>query len=166
MPWRMGSVLLLGLALCSFEVIVNAEDKKDEKSKEKEVAYPELPKGAGEIDKDAPKTFTKTDSGLKYRILRKGKGAKPKKTDTIEVNYHGWLDNKKVFDSSYKRGQSISFPLNGVIKGWTEGMQLVETGGMVELEIPSELGYGKRGAGGDIPPDATLHFLVELIEIK
>ena len=84
----------------------------------------------------------------------------------MEVNYHGWLDGGKVFDSSYQRGESIEFPLNGVIPGWTEGMQLVGEEGMIELEIPSNLGYGARGAGGVIPPNATLHFLVELIDVK
>jgi FKBP-type peptidyl-prolyl cis-trans isomerase len=130
-----------------------------------EVALPAMPAGAGAADKDAPKTFTTTQSGLKYRILRKGTGANPKATDKVEVNYHGWLDDGKVFDSSYKRNQSISFGLDQVIKGWTEGMQLVGKGGMIELEIPSDLGYGDNGAG-PIPPKATLHFLVELIDIK
>lgn len=120
----------------------------------------------GPEDEDAPKEFTKTESGLKYRILRKTDGKKPKASDKVTVHYRGWLDNKKVFDSSYKRGEPITFPLNRVIKGWTEGMQLVGEGGMIELEIPSKLGYGKRGAGNVIPADATLHFLVELIEIK
>jgi FKBP-type peptidyl-prolyl cis-trans isomerase FkpA len=151
--------VLLGLALVLVGGWTMAEDKK-------EVAYPELPKGAGKIDADAPKTFTETKSGLKYRVLRKGGDKLPKASSSVEVNYHGWLDNGKVFDSSYKRGESISFPLNGVIKGWTEGMQLVGEGGMIELVIPSELGYGARGAGGDIPPNATLHFLVELIKVK
>lgn len=125
----------------------------------------------GPKDPDAPKKFTKTISGLKYRILRKGKGERPKATDTVTVHYKGWLyedplDQETEFDSSYKRGKPISFPLNRVIKGWTEGMQLVREGGMIELEIPSKLGYGSQGAGDVIPPDATLHFLVELIEIK
>jgi FKBP-type peptidyl-prolyl cis-trans isomerase len=84
----------------------------------------------------------------------------------VEVNYHGWLDNGKVFDSSYNRGESISFPLSGVIKGWTEGMQLVGEGGMIELEIPANLAYGDRGAGADVPPKATLHFLVELLKVQ
>ncbi len=134
--------------------------------KAEDVAFPELPKGAGEMDKDAPKTFTTTASGLKYRILRKGTGAMPKATDKVNVNYHGWLDNKTVFDSSYTRGQAISFGLNQVIKGWTEGMQLVGTGGMIELEIPANLGYGARGAGAAIPPNATIHFLVELNKVE
>jgi FKBP-type peptidyl-prolyl cis-trans isomerase FkpA len=130
------------------------------------VAFPELPKGAGKIDNDAAKTFTTTDSGLNYRILRAGDGAKPTARQSVEVHYHGWLDNKNVFDSSYKRGESISFPLNRVIAGWTEGMQLVGKGGMIELEIPPKLGYGAQGAGAAVPPNATLHFLVELIEVK
>ena len=131
-----------------------------------DVPHPELPKGAGAMDADAPKAFMATPSGLKYRILRKGTGANPKASNTVKVNYHGWLDGGKVFDSSYSRGEAIEFPLNAVIPGWTEGMQLVGNGGMIELLIPSNLGYGKRGAGGVIPPDATLHFLVELIEVK
>lgn len=131
-----------------------------------EVALPAMPAGAGAVDKDAPKTFEKTASGLKYRVLRKGAGAAPKATNSVEVNYHGWLDNGKVFDSSYRRNQSISFGLNQVIKGWTEGMQLVGKGGMIELEIPPDLAYGDRGAGADVPPKATLHFLVELIDVK
>lgn len=125
----------------------------------------------GKIDKDAPKKFTKTKSGLKYRILRKAKGPKPKATDRVTVHYRGWLpvangEKPKYFDSSYKRDVPATFPLNRVIKGWTEGLQLVNTGGMIELEIPPELGYGARGAGNVIPPNATLRFVVELIEIK
>lgn len=135
-------------------------------SESKDVPFPELPKGAGRIDKDAAKTFTETKSGLKYRILREGAGAAPKATNSVRVHYHGWLDNGKVFDSSYRRNEDISFGLNQVIKGWTEGMQLVGAGGMIELQIPSDLGYGNRGAPPDIPPKATLHFLVELIEVK
>jgi FKBP-type peptidyl-prolyl cis-trans isomerase len=132
-----------------------------------EVAHPKLPAGAGLIDADAPKTFTKTASGLQYRVLRKGKGANPKASDTVKVNYHGWLDNGTTFDSSYERKEPISFPLNGVIRGWTEGMQLVGEGGMIELVIPSDLGYGDHGTpGGPIPPKATLHFLVELIDVR
>lgn len=113
----------------------------------KEVAFPKLPDGAGKIDEKAATAFTTTESGLKYRILREGTGNKPTARQTVEVNYHGWLDNESVFDSSYKRGESISFPLNRVIAGWTEGMQLVGKSGMIELEIPPKLGYGAQGAG-------------------
>ena len=129
------------------------------------VPFPELPKGAGKIDADAAPTLTSTKSGLKYRILRRGAGKAPRATASVEVNYHGWLANGKVFDSSYQRKESISFPLNRVIAGWTEGMQLVGEGGMIELEIPSALGYGDRGAPPDIPPKTSLHFLVELIAV-
>ena len=135
-------------------------------SESKDVPFPELPKGAGKIDKAAVTEFTETKSGLRFRILRQGTGAAPKATNTVRVHYHGWLDNGKVFDSSYRRNEDISFGLNQVIKGWTEGMQLVGAGGMIELQIPSDLGYGNRGAPPDIPPKATLHFLVELIEVK
>ena len=131
-----------------------------------DVPHPTLPKGAGTLDADAPKTFSTTPSGLQYRVLRKGTGANPKATSKVKVHYHGWLDNGKVFDSSYQRGESIDFPLNQVIPGWTEGMQLVGEGGMIELTIPSKLGYGTRGAPPVIPPDATLHFLVELIDVR
>jgi FKBP-type peptidyl-prolyl cis-trans isomerase len=132
-----------------------------------DVPHPALPAGAGKLDADAPKAFTKTASGLQYRVLRKGAGANPKVSNTVKVNYHGWLDSGKVFDSSYERREPIEFGLNQVIPGWTEGMQLVGTGGMIELVIPSDLGYGPRGTpGGPIPPNATLHFLVELIDVK
>lgn len=120
----------------------------------------------GAVDKDAPEQFTKTDSGLKYRIRRKSDGEKPKRTSNVTVHYKGWLDDGKEFDSSYKRNDPATFPLNQVIKGWTEGVQLVGKGGMIELEIPAELGYGAAGAPGAIPPNSRLHFLVELIDIQ
>ena len=151
----LATILVLVLSLFTPEFLMAAD-----------VPHPALPEGAGPIDGDAPPAVTTTPSGLKYRVLRKGAGGKPKATNTVEVNYHGWLDGGKVFDSSYQRGESIEFPLNGVIPGWTEGMQLVGEEGMIELEIPSNLGYGARGAGGVIPPNATLHFLVELIDVK
>ena len=152
------SLLLLALAFTLPETSVSAADT--------DIPHPDLPKGAGAIDADAPKAFAKTASGLQYRVLRKGKGVNPKASNTVKVNYHGWLDDGKVFDSSYKRGEPIEFGLTQVIPGWTEGMQLVGKGGMIELLIPSNLGYGKRGAGAAIPPDATLHFLVELIDVR
>jgi FKBP-type peptidyl-prolyl cis-trans isomerase FkpA len=121
----------------------------------------------GKIDADASREFTETKSGLKYRILRKSEGKKPTATSTVECNYKGWLDDQAIFDSSYRSGKSLSFPLSGVIKGWTEGLQLIGEGGMIELTIPSKLGYGARGTpGGPIPPNAQLHFVVELIKIK
>lgn len=151
-------VALAGLILMT-AAISTAEDAK-------EVEFPKLPKGAGEISENAPKTFTTTKSGLKYRILRDGNGAKPTARQKVEVHYHGWLDNGKVFDSSYNRGESISFGLNRVIPGWTEGMQLVGEGGMIELYIPYKLGYGEAGSPPVIPGRSDLHFLVELIDVK
>ncbi len=152
-------VLCCAALLLTLEVKLSSAQSKD-------VAFPDLPTGSGAIAKDAPKKFAKTASGLHYRILRAGKGPMPKATDKVKVNYHGWLDGGKVFDSSYDSKKPISFPLNRVIKGWTEGMQLVGEGGMIELEIPSALGYGDRGIPGTIPGGASLHFLVELLKIE
>lgn len=119
----------------------------------------------GPRDPNAPEEFTTTSSGLRYRILRQGSGAKPSAADTVKAHYKGWLDDETVFDSSYKSGEPISFSLLKVVAGWTEGLQYVREGGMIELEIPSDLGYGASGRPG-IPPNATLHFIVELIEIE
>lgn len=133
---------------------------------EEEVPLPKPPDGAGPIDKNAPKTFTVTESGLKYRILRQGGSLKPVAQSRVEINYVGWLYNGRVFDSSYARGMPTVLSLAQVVKGWTEGMQKVGKGGMIELEIPGYLGYGLAGQpSGGIPPNATLHFIVELINI-
>jgi FKBP-type peptidyl-prolyl cis-trans isomerase len=119
----------------------------------------------GPSDKDAPTEFTELPSGLKYKLLRKADGKKPGPTDRVVVNYKGWLDNGDVFDSSYAKGEPADFRLDKVVKGWGEGLQYCPAGGKIELEIPSELGYGERGAGGDIPPNATLHFVVEILKV-
>ncbi len=109
--------------------------------------------------------FKKTGNGLKYKIIRAGSDKRPKPTSTVTCHYRGWLDNGKEFDSSYKRGEPTEFPLNGVIPGWTEGLQLIGEGGEIELEIPARLGYGERGMPGAIPPNSRLHFVVELIKV-
>jgi FKBP-type peptidyl-prolyl cis-trans isomerase FklB len=107
-----------------------------------------------------------TASGLQYKILKQGDGAKPAATDKVKVHYHGTLLDGKVFDSSVDRGEPISFPLDGVIKGWTEGVQLMPVGSKFKFFIPSDLAYGDGGAGADIGPGSTLIFEVELLEIE
>lgn len=117
---------------------------------------------------DKEKKIVKTDSGLQYQELKEGTGDAAKKGDTVEVHYTGWLKNGKKFDSSLDRGQPFSFKLGAgmVIKGWDEGVQGIKVGGKRKLMIPPELGYGKKGAGDAIPPDADLIFEVELLKIK
>lgn len=107
-----------------------------------------------------------TASGLQYEILEPSLGQKPKATDTVRVHYEGTLIDGTVFDSSYRRGESITFPLNGVIAGWTEGLQLMSIGSKYKFFIPYNLAYGERGAGQSIPPYATLIFTVELLGIE
>ena len=107
-----------------------------------------------------------TASGLQYEILEPSLGQKPKATDTVRVHYEGTLIDGSVFDSSYRRGESITFPLNGVIKGWTEGLQLMSVGSKYKFFIPYQLAYGERGAGASIPPYAALIFTVELLGIE
>lgn len=107
-----------------------------------------------------------TASGLQYQVLREGNGQRPKATDEVECHYEGTLINGQKFDSSYDRGQTATFPLNQVIAGWTEGLQLMQEGAKYRFFIPYQLGYGERGAGQTIPPFATLIFDVELIKVK
>jgi FKBP-type peptidyl-prolyl cis-trans isomerase len=120
----------------------------------------------GPTDADAPQEFETTSTGLRYRILRKSTSRLPNPNNTVTVHYKGWLDDGTVFDSSYDRGEPFVTGLNEVIAGWTEGMQYVGEGGMIELEIPPNLGYGSRGAGQLIPPNARLHFIVEMIQVQ
>jgi FKBP-type peptidyl-prolyl cis-trans isomerase FkpA len=108
-----------------------------------------------------------TASGLVYRSLKDGGGPSPDATDTVRVNYRGTFTNGKEFDSSYARNEPAEFPLNRVIKCWTEGVQKMKVGGKARLTCPSAIAYGERGAGGGvIPPNATLQFEVELLAIK
>jgi len=108
-----------------------------------------------------------TASGLQYEVLKAGSGKQPKATDTVVVHYRGTLIDGTEFDSSYKRGQPIDFPLNRVIPGWTEGVQLMQEGAKYRFVIPSGLAYGPRGTpGGPIGPDATLIFEVELLKVQ
>ena len=107
-----------------------------------------------------------TESGLQYEVLEATIGQKPKATDKVRVHYEGTLIDGTVFDSSYKRGESITFGLNQVIKGWTEGLQLMSIGSKYKLYLPYQLAYGERGAGANIPPYAALIFTVELLGIE
>ena len=118
------------------------------------------------LEENAKKENIKTTaSGLQYEVLKEGAGEKPSSAASrVTVHYEGSLINGNVFDSSYKRNQPATFGLNQVIPGWTEGVQLMEKGSKYRFYIPSELGYGARGAGASIPPHATLIFYVELLE--
>jgi FKBP-type peptidyl-prolyl cis-trans isomerase len=107
-----------------------------------------------------------TDSGLQYKVLREGTGKQPNRMDTVKVNYEGRHLNGEVFDSSYQRGKPATFPLNRVIKGWTEGVQLMKEGAKYRLYVPYKLGYGDTGAGRKIGPRETLIFDVELISVN
>ena len=107
-----------------------------------------------------------TESGLQYEVIEATIGQKPKATDKVRVHYEGTLIDGTVFDSSYKRGESITFGLNQVIKGWTEGLQLMSIGSKYKLYLPYQLAYGERGAGANIPPYAALIFTVELLGIE
>jgi FKBP-type peptidyl-prolyl cis-trans isomerase len=106
-----------------------------------------------------------TSSGLKYKILEIGDGNSPVEQSQVKVHYRGRLEDGTEFDSSFKRGQPATFPVNGVIRGWTEALMLMKTGDKWELTIPPEMGYGSRAVGNVIPPNSTLIFEVELLEI-
>lgn len=106
-----------------------------------------------------------TESGLQYKVLQEGSGASPSAESTVETHYEGKLIDGTIFDSSYQRGQTTSFPVNRVIAGWTEALQLMKEGDVWELTIPSALAYGSQGAGGVIGPNATLIFKVELVKV-
>lgn len=115
---------------------------------------------------DCNEEAVKTDSGLIYYEMKKGEGKQPELSNTVEVHYHGTLTDGTVFDSSVDRGQTIKFPLGGVIKGWQEGLALMKEGGKATLIIPSDLAYGDAGSGDNVPPGATLKFEVELFTVS
>jgi len=124
-------------------------------------------KGQQFLEENGKKEGVKTlPDGLQYKVLREGTGKKPGLSDTVSVHYEGKLVNGTVFDSSIKRGQPIEFPVGGVIKGWTEALQLMPEGSKWMLYIPSKLAYGERGAPGAIGPNETLIFEVELLKVK
>ena len=154
----------------SENIISEAQRKIMEKQKAEKMKEAEANKKAGDQFLAQNKTkegVVTTPSGLQYKILKKGNGAKPKATDKVEVVYEGKTLDGKVFDATVKHGKdSDTFNVGGLIKGWTEALQLMPVGSKWELYIPQELAYGERGAGNDIPPYSTLIFTLELLAIK
>ena len=136
---------------------VMATFEKDMQQKQKAAGEKNASEGAKFLEENKKKEGVKaTASGLQYKAIKEGTGPQPKETDTVTVNYRGTLINGTEFDSSYKRGQPATFPLNGVIKGWTEGLQLMKTGSKYQFFVPANLAYGDRNVGPDIAPNSTL----------
>ncbi|MDD3645751.1 MAG: FKBP-type peptidyl-prolyl cis-trans isomerase [Bacteroidales bacterium] len=148
------------------QVIFNQLQQELQKRQQAEVEV-EKEKGRAFLAENGKKEgVVTTPSGLQYKVVTMGTGAKPTATDKVRVHYHGTTLDGEVFDSSVQRGETIAFPLNQVIKGWTEGLQLMPIGSKFIFYIPSDLAYGDRGAGPTIKPGATLIFEVELFEIE
>jgi FKBP-type peptidyl-prolyl cis-trans isomerase FklB len=150
-------------AIMELQKRITAERQKEMK----EMAAKNLDESKKFLAENQKKEGIKTlPSGLQYKVIGEGSGKTPQATDTVTVNYKGTLIDGTEFDSSYKRGQPATFKVNGVIKGWTEALQLMKEGSKWQLFIPPDLAYGERGAGRTIPPGSTLIFEVELISVK
>jgi len=146
---------------------VMAQFEKDMEQKQKQAGEKNKADGAKFLEENKKKPGVKTTaSGLQYKAEKEGTGAQPKATDMVTVNYRGTLIDGTEFDSSYKRGQPATFPVNGVIKGWTEALQLMKVGSKYQLWIPSNLAYGERSVSPELGPNATLIFEVELMDAK
>ena len=151
------------------QIVEDFFQKQEEKQRAEAAEKYKGAKSEGEkyLSENAKKEGVVTlPSGLQYQVLKEGNGKSPKATDKVVCHYEGMLIDGTMFDSSIQRGEPATFPLNGVIAGWTEGLQLMKEGGKYRFFIPYQLGYGERGAGASIPPFATLVFDVELIEVK
>jgi FKBP-type peptidyl-prolyl cis-trans isomerase FklB len=136
-------------------------------TRQKAAGEKNLKEGEAFLTANAKKEGVKTTaSGLQYKVSKSGAGKSPKATDSVKVHYHGTLIDGTVFDSSIERGMPITFPVNGVIAGWTEALQLMKEGDKWTLYIPSKLAYGERGPGGKIGPNSTLIFEVELLSVE
>lgn len=146
------------VADAAIRAYLNAEAKR--------IAEENIKKGKDFLEQNAKKSGVQvTESGLQYEVLEEGNGEKPSEENTVKVHYHGTTIDGEVFDSSVESGDPVTFPLNGVIPGWTEGLQLMTVGSKYKFYIPSELAYGERRASGIIAPNSTLIFEVELLEI-
>ena len=151
------------------QIVEDFFQKQEEKQRAEAAEKYKGAKSEGEkyLSENAKKEgVTTLPSGLQYQVLKEGNGKSPKATDKVVCHYEGMLIDGTMFDSSIQRGEPATFPLNGVIAGWTEGLQLMKEGAKYRFFIPYQLGYGERGAGASIPPVATLVFDVELIEVK
>jgi FKBP-type peptidyl-prolyl cis-trans isomerase FklB len=151
------------------ETLTNFQKDLAEKqaTRQKELAEKNKKDGEAFLAENMKKEGVKTlPSGLQYKVIKEGTGRTPKETDTVVTHYKGSLIDGSEFDSSYKRGQPATFPVKGVIKGWTEALQLMKEGSTWQLFVPADLAYGERGAGSVIGPNATLIFEVELLSIK
>jgi FKBP-type peptidyl-prolyl cis-trans isomerase len=143
------------------------EMRKAQEEKMQQASMANKKEGTAFLEANKTKEGVKVlPSGLQYKVLKEGTGPKPSAADTVVCNYRGTLIDGKEFDSSYKRGEPATFPVNGVIKGWTEALQLMPVGSKWQLFLPADLAYGDRGAGADIGPGATLIFEVELMSIQ
>ena len=165
----MAALMMTGMASCgnNTEKSESVEATNDAVTEEVAPIKDNLTLGREFLAENAKNDSVKvTESGLQYMVLKEGNGAKPGPTDLVTVHYTGTLIDGKVFDSSVERGEPATFPLNKVIPGWTEGLQLMSEGSKYRLFIPSELAYGEKGAGEDILPNSTLIFDVELIKVE
>src|SRR6478735_2987903 len=161
------SASLLAFPLFGQEKSPQLKAQKDMEAKQKQAGEKNKTDGTKFLEDNKKKPGVKTTaSGLQYKVEKEGTGAPPKPTDMVTVNYRGTLIDGTEFDSSYKRGQPATFPVNGVIKGWTEALQLMKQGAKYQLFIPSTLAYGERAMGPDIGPNSTLIFDVELQDVK
>src|SRR5881394_4186763 len=146
---------------------IMAQFEKDMEQKQKQLGEKNKTEGTKYLEENKKKAGVKTTpSGLQYKVVKDGTGAQPKATDMVTVNYRGTLIDGTEFDSSYKRGQPATFPVNGVIKGWTEALQLMKVGSKYQLFIPSNLAYGERAVSPDLSANSTLIFEVELLDAK